>query len=130
MWGSVSSEDKIVNKDISGYKVFNDKHSKAEKDEEGLFNVEEHDLEVESLQDGYSTEKKTVTEGSGYDEGIVDKDVELKTVCEDDLGKTNCLDEEGSIPKVLKRIKKQVGEEIKTKVALRRFKMVRELKRS
>ena len=89
MWGSVSCEDKIVNKYISGYKVFDDKHSKAEKDEEGLFNVEEHDLEVESLQDGYSTEKKTVTEGSGYDEDIVDKDEELKTVCEDDLGKTN-----------------------------------------
>ena len=79
MWGFGSSYGKIVNKDICGYKVYNDKHSKAEKDKEGLFNVEEHDLEVESLQDGYSTEKETVTEGSGYDEGIVDKDLELKT---------------------------------------------------
>ena len=40
-----------MNKDISSYKVFDDKNSKTEKDEEkGLFNVMEDNMEVENLQ--------------------------------------------------------------------------------
>ena len=86
-----------MNKDISSEKVFDDKNSKTEKDEEkGLFNVMEDNMEVENLSE-------KVTEGSGYDEGIVDNDVELETVREDDLGETNSLDQEGSILKVLKQ---------------------------
>ena len=39
-WGFIYSEHNLVNKDISSYKVFDDKNSKTEKDEEkGLFNV-------------------------------------------------------------------------------------------
>ena len=56
----------------------------------------EDNMEVENLSE-------KVTEGSGYDEGIVDNDVELETVREDDLGETNSLDQEGSILKVLKQ---------------------------
>ena len=41
----------------------------------------EDNMEVENLSE-------KVTEGSGYDEGIVDNDVELETVREDDLGET------------------------------------------
>ena len=73
-----SSEDKLVNMemDVSGYKVFDDKHSK---DEEGLFNVKEHDLEVGNLYDDYFTEKETVKKDSGCDEVLVDEGIELKT---------------------------------------------------
>ena len=42
--------------------------------------------------------------------------MELETVCEDDVGETNSLNQEGSIPKVLKQMKKQVEEENKTKI--------------
>ena len=88
-----SSEDKLVDMemDISGYKVFDDKHSK---DEEGLLNAKEHDLKVKDLHDGYSPEKETVMEDSGNDEVLVDEGMELKTTFKFGLRKSNNLDEE------------------------------------
>ena len=77
--------------DIYGYDVFDDKHSK---DEEGLFNAKEHNLEVGNLHDGYSTEKETVTEDSGNDEVVVDEGMEMIATTECGLRESNSLDEE------------------------------------
>ena len=80
-----SSEDKLVDMDISGYEVFDDKHSK---DEEGLFNVKEHDSEVENLKE------ETATEDSRNAGDLVDEGMELKTTIECGLRESNSKDEE------------------------------------
>ena len=85
-----SSEDKLVDMemDISGYEVFDNKHSK---DEEGLLNAKEHDLKVEDL---HLTEKETITEDSGNDEVLVDKGMDLIISFKCGLRESNILDEE------------------------------------
>ena len=81
-----SGEDKFVDMEmnISGYEGFDDKHSK---DEEGLFNVKEHDSEVENLKE------ETAIEDSRNDGDLVDEGMELKTTIECGLRESNSIDE-------------------------------------